>query len=277
MSDIPMNFDALLAAGNDKQAFVMRGGAFQSLHFDLTAVQSKMAIDDPYRLVLGYTKTMLAFRFFVASPKRIAMIGLGGGSLAKYCHRAFPLATIEVCEIDPTVIALRDDFLVPQESPRFTVRCSNGAYYMRNCAKQVELLLVDGFDLKGLPAALCSQSFYDDCAAALAPEGIAVFNLLALDAGNPTHVYRMSRAFGNNVIVIKAEDGLNYIAFASRNAALLGTADTRLLQHAEALEQESGYGFLSYARRLIASRRSYVNAEEIFAANEINARVVKRR
>ena len=47
---------------------------------------------------------------------------------------------------------------------------------MRNVVNSVDVLLVDGFDLNGQSAQLCTQHFYDDCYRSLAPEGIVVIN-----------------------------------------------------------------------------------------------------
>ena len=64
-----------------------------SLHFGFPTIQSRMLKADPEHLVLDYTRTMMGFLLFQPKPVRIAMIGLGGGSLAKYCTDDFPTAT----------------------------------------------------------------------------------------------------------------------------------------------------------------------------------------
>ena len=43
------------------------------------------------------------------------MIGLGGGSLAKFCHHYLPETRITVVEINPHVIAMRRHFQVPDD------------------------------------------------------------------------------------------------------------------------------------------------------------------
>ena len=49
-----------------------------------------MSLDEPDALVTAYTRKMMAFLLFNPAPKRIAMVGLGGGSLAKFCYRNLP-------------------------------------------------------------------------------------------------------------------------------------------------------------------------------------------
>src|SRR3546814_9997105 len=78
----------------------------RSLLANWAFVQSIMSIDDPDRLMLDYTRQMMGFLLFNPSPQTIEMIGLGGGSLAKYCYKYLPDVSITAVEIDPEVIAV---------------------------------------------------------------------------------------------------------------------------------------------------------------------------
>src|SRR5512132_3183095 len=76
--------------------FVRKGLTSQSLYFSIEEVQSRMQLQHPDALDLRYTRTMMGFLRFLPAPRAIAMIGLGGGSLAKFCHRYLPKARIDV-------------------------------------------------------------------------------------------------------------------------------------------------------------------------------------
>src|SRR5262249_55489323 len=78
------------------------------LHFTNDATQSAMLLSDPDALIAQYTRKMMAFLLFNPNPEHIVMIGLGGGSLAKFCYRNLPRSRITVVEISPDVIALRE-------------------------------------------------------------------------------------------------------------------------------------------------------------------------
>ena len=88
--------------------YVHETGNARALHFSLHETQSRMRLDDPDALDLAYTRTMMGFLLFHPDPRQIAMIGLGGGSLAKFCHRHLPRASIEVVEINGHILELRD-------------------------------------------------------------------------------------------------------------------------------------------------------------------------
>ena len=187
-----------------------------SLHFGFPTIQSRMLKADPDRLLLDYTRTMMGFLLLVPTPERIAMVGLGGGSLAKYCHRRLPASDFTAVEISPEVVALRATFGIPEDNERFRVVCGDGADYVHRSSNAFDVLLVDGFDRDGQPRQLCSAAFYDDCHAALRPGGVLVVNLCADDTGYGSYVARISDSFFGKAVVVEADDGDNKIVFAGK-------------------------------------------------------------
>lgn len=191
----------------------------KALHFSINEMQSRMQIQDPYALDLEYTRTMMGFLLFKPAPAQITMVGLGGGSLAKFCHRHLRRSRIEVVEINPHVIALRDEFQVPPDDARLRVVQGDGASFVRDRATPCDVLLVDGFDSQGQPARLSSQRFYDDCHALLQPEGIMVVNLHAGAAHFDVLVERIRCSFDDAVFVVHGTDLGNSIVFACKGRA----------------------------------------------------------
>jgi spermidine synthase len=190
-----------------------------SLHFNFPTIQSRMLKAAPERLVLDYTRTMMGFLLLQPKPKRIAMIGLGGGSLAKYCLHKLPDADFTAIELSAEVIALRDEFDIPPDSLRFRVICEDGAAYVRGDAEPSDVLLIDGFDAGGQPDQLCSAAFYDYCYAKLNEGGVLVVNLCTNDTGYGSYVGRIRDAFDEKIVVVEADEGENKIVFAQKVAA----------------------------------------------------------
>lgn len=186
----------------------------KALHFSISEIQSRMQSLRPYALDLDYTRTMMAVLLFNSQPETLAMIGLGGGSLAKFCYRYLPSTRIKVVEINPHVIALRDEFKVPPDDERFKVRRGDGADFVRFAPYPVDVLMVDGFDSDGQPPALCSQRFYDDCYEALQPGGMLVVNLHAGHRHHAAFVARIRRSFDEQVLLVG--DSSNSIVFACK-------------------------------------------------------------
>jgi spermidine synthase len=196
--------------------FVYETLTSKALHFSISEIQSRMQTLRPHALDLEYTRTMMAFLLFNPEPATLAMIGLGGGSMAKFCHRHLPATRIKVIEINPHVIALRDEFLVPRDDERFKVRRGDGAEFVRSAPYRLDVLLVDGFDYEGQPPALCSQRFYDDCYDALQPNGLMVVNLHSGHRDFDVQVARIERTFGNEVLLVGDDECSNTIVFARK-------------------------------------------------------------
>lgn len=207
-------------AAQHVKPFVYDGLNSKALHFSISEIQSRMQLEDPHALDLAYTRTMMGFLLFNPEPQNIAMIGLGGGSLAKFCHRYLPQARIQVVEINPHVIALRDEFCVPPDDERFRVVRADGAQYVRYRATRCDVLIADGFDSQGLPSRLCSPRFYNDCFEMLQPGGIMVVNLHCGHPRYDTYLERIRRSFNDAVLVVNDADLSNSVVFACKGHAL---------------------------------------------------------
>lgn len=249
----------LLALSSNPQATVEPGKHYLiecdgmlSLQFDALSLQSEMDIDDPDRLVLSYTRAMMSCLLFKPMPRRIAMIGLGGGSLAKYCYRYLPQTEIAVVEIDPEVIALRHEFAIPADDARFKVLFGDGATFVREHHDLFDVLMVDGFDAEGLPGDLCSLQFYDDCFASLADDGILVANLWGNGLDYDVLLARIATSFDGCVVVVSSDDDLNKIVLAVKNGDAL-LSPTKIKQHVGALTPLHPLNFYAKSRRIIVA------------------------
>lgn len=221
-----------------------------SLHFDEWSIQSEMSIDGPDELVIPYTQVIMSFLLLAPSPGHVAMIGLGGGSLAKYCYRYLPGTEITTVEINPDVIALRNEFAIPADDARFRVVPGDGAAWVADTASRPDVLIADGFDADGLPTQLGSQRFYDDCYAALADHGIMVVNLWHGYPHYDEYLARISNSFAGNRVLIDAEDGFNHIVLAVKNTAFPPVAST-IRHHAKLLCLSHPLNFQALANKLV--------------------------
>lgn len=186
----------------------------RTLYFSVSAIQSRMQIQDGDALDLEYTRLMMGFLLFAPAPAQIGLIGLGGGSLVKFCHRHLQRSALTVAEINPHVVALRDAFAVPPDDARLRVITTDGAHLVRDTRERFDVLLVDGFDTEGLPKALRSQRFYDNCADVLQPGGMLVVNLHNDRLHCDTWVERIRRSFAGSVLLVDDSDGSNRVVFA---------------------------------------------------------------
>lgn len=129
--------------------FVYEEENLASLHFEIDSVQSIMDKTLPDQLIFSYTKMMMGFLLFNDCPEHVGMIGLGGGSLPKYCYRHLLRTRISVAEISSEVIALRTYFQMPRDNDRFKIFLEDGAEFVKRQPGAFDVLMVDGFDIKG--------------------------------------------------------------------------------------------------------------------------------
>jgi spermidine synthase len=208
-----------------------------------------MSLGEPDALIAAYTRKMMAFLLFNPAPKRIKMIGLGGGSLAKFCYRNLREARITVVEVDPRVVALRDEFRIPADDERFRIVCDDGAHYISQRTEPIDVLLVDAFDPIGVAPTLAASDFYVQAAKRLSSRGVMVMNFCGAPSRYVTHIERIGAAFGGSTLLVPviADDNLLLFAF-KRRIALPTTA--RYESRAQRLQSRLTLEFPRYLRRI---------------------------
>lgn len=243
-----------LLAGRYDKPFVLENGGLRALHFSLGYVQSIMDVDNPAALVLGYAQRMMAFLLFTPRPRRITMIGLGGGSLASFCHRHLPAATLTVLEIDPDVIALRELFGVPADDERLHVIQGDGVRWLGDTDTRCDVLLVDAFGAEGVAETLLDTGFHADAHRHLSGRGILVMNVAGAREGYAPHVARLLETFDERVIAIPVREDGNHILFAFRDPQF-APRQTWMRSQAKALQARFGLDFPAFAQQLESCER----------------------
>jgi spermidine synthase len=185
----------------------------RSLHVGGEAIQSAMKLGDPFALALDYTRCMMAFLLFHPEPRQALLIGLGGGSIAKYFHRNVPKARVRAVEIDARVVAAaRAQFHLPPNDARLQVEVGDGRDAL--APECCDVLVLDAFDDERHVQELASQEFYDAAYLALAERGAMVVNFMDDDPKLDQCLQRLERAFGGAVLAMKALYDPNLLVFA---------------------------------------------------------------
>ena len=225
----------------------------RTLHVGGEAIQSAMRLDDPYALALDYTRCMMAFLLFHPRPREVLMIGLGGGSLAKFCYRHLRETSIRVVELERGVVAAaREHFALPRDGARLRVEIGDGAEAL--VPECCDVLVVDAFQDELHVPALASASFYDGAFLALSEPGAMVVNFMDDDPRLDQALARLERAFGGAVVVMKALTDPNVLAFALKGLPNRARWDD-LRRRAQALEARLGLPFGRYVSRFRAMNR----------------------
>lgn len=241
-------------SGRYPKPFVIEDDGARCLYFTRDFIQSEMRLADPVALEFAYTRKMMAFLLFLPEPRHILMLGMGGGSLAKYCHRHLPAARITAVEIDPDVIAFRDQFLVPPDDARLRVVRADAAEHVAQCDDRHDVVMIDAFDRHGVAPSLCTREFYRDARDLLERRGVMVANLVGEKAERLAHLERIREVFDGNALLLPIADDGNYVAFAFRDAAF----EPRwrwIDDQAKAMRARYGLDFPAFAGKLERSRK----------------------
>lgn len=201
---------------NSGEPYVHRSWCYTELMFRGEVTQTRMLRLFPRWLQVGYTRTMLAALMFNPRPARIGIVGLGGGAQVKFCHHHLPFSKVAVVENHPGVLALRSAFRIPPDDERLSIELGDGAVWLDANRNSFDLLLIDAYDVNGIPPALSSRAFYRSCAAALTPNGVMASNLYATDTA--LHVSRLKEAFAGRVYMLAEPKQENAVVFAWRGA-----------------------------------------------------------
>jgi len=251
-----MNFFArwrlLKSARGAESVYVTERFGVRSLHIGSDTIQSSMRLARPNDLELAYTRSMMAFLLFIPLPRRVLMVGLGGGSLAKFVYHRLPGAVTEVLEVNPQVVSIaRRLFELPAADARLTVRVCDAAQFIAAAAGGFDAILVDGYDGDSQVAELATREFYANCRRRLERGGVLVVNLWGSDFRFDDNVARIENAFPSATLCLPADKPGNVIVFAFRDppAALRWDELTR-----KARELESPYG-LEFSRFVGSLRR----------------------
>ncbi len=201
-----------------------------------------MLMDAPTVLVHQYIQRMMAWLLFVDLPllpkMQALQLGLGAGSLTKYCHKVLRMKTCAV-ELNPQVLhACRGWFKLPPDNSRIRVVLADAAQEIRSQEWQgaVDALQVDLYDHDAAAPVLDSEAFYADCRRTLTTNGCMTVNLFGRSSSYARSVEKIAAAFGrdavwvfkptragNTVVLARAERGPVKRGALAANAEIIQT------------------------------------------------------
>jgi spermidine synthase len=146
----------------------------------LVGYQSCIEPANPDKLVLEYSRMMLAGLYMnAAPPKRVMIIGLGGGVLPRTLQGLLPNARIDVVELDPGVDKVARGWFGFKPGPNMRVVISDGRVFVKRRPKNqapYDLVLLDAFNEDYIPEHMLTRGFLEEVKATMAPNGVIAAN-----------------------------------------------------------------------------------------------------
>ena len=232
---------------------ISESGDVRYLHFGTEWVQGAMWVAKPAELVLEYTAQMMAWLLFLQPPRSqsIAMLGLGAGSLARFCLKYLP-NPVQIVEWNPQVtIACEMYFKLPRPA-RMTIDHEDAGIWVENPIRHglQAALMVDIYDADARGPVRDSFDFYLNCKHILADAGVLTVNLFGAHASYARNMRNLSDAFEGRILTLPQIDAGNQIVLAFKGPALKVSVE-QLLARAELVESVYHLPARRWAKSLI--------------------------
>ena len=207
---------------------VRRDGDVRALTFvrdnGQEAVQSRLNLAAPHTLMSPYARGMFATYLYQPDPRRVLIVGLGGGAMVRFLTHHEPQVQIDAVEIDPAVVRLADQYFGVRTGGNVRVHTADAVTFVESVAEGYDLILMDAFlrpssdtDTTGVPTRLKTLEFLGRLKRALAPGGVVAFNINEHDS-MADDIAAVAAAFGqvavyrcppsDNKVVIATEGGI---------------------------------------------------------------------
>ncbi len=165
-----------------EEVWITQTGSLRSMHFCSPSnhIQSCCDLDRPRRAVFLYQKMILVATALITPPNRIAVIGLGGGSLTMHMRHLYPNARIVHVEINPRMKDYAKRFFLFQEDSKMEFYFSDAAKFFQSetgrMQQPFDLIVLDAFDKFSAPAQFFHRGFYQGLLEKLTVHGLLLGN-----------------------------------------------------------------------------------------------------
>lgn len=203
--------------------------------------QSCLLKSQPQRLVFNYTKQLLTGLLVNPKPKRILIIGLGGGTMSNTLHQLLPDSYIDNVEIDESVIKVARQYFGFLENDQIKTYSQDGRVFVKRALLkklQYDWIILDAFNGDYIPEHLMTKEYLEETKRLLSPRGILTANtfssskLYAYESATYKAVfgdyYQVSNPDNSNRIILARNNGLDENLYKEQAAIEQSESITKL-------------------------------------------------
>ncbi|MEI9477932.1 MAG: fused MFS/spermidine synthase [Deltaproteobacteria bacterium] len=136
--------------------------------------QSVVKVGDPDHLELPYTRAMVSGLALCPDPKRVLVVGLGGGTIPSFLHKHYPQTQIDAVEIDPVVVEVAKQFFGFREDATLKAYVQDGRQFIEERLNVYDVIFLDAFGSENIPYHLATREFLEAVRRALTAQGIVL-------------------------------------------------------------------------------------------------------
>ncbi len=209
---------AVLHVGRSAQSrFIVTqdGQGRRYLQFDWDGpYQSVVGPGFPLRLELPYTRAVVAGLAFVEAPRRILVVGVGGGTVPMFLRAVLPQAHIDAVDTDAGMLDVARRYFGFREDTALQAHVTDGRRFIETPGPPYDGIILDAYGPRGIPGPLATREFLLATRARLARGGAVVSNVVR--SPNPvfSSMVRTYRACFEQLYAFDVEETANRILVA---------------------------------------------------------------
>ena len=183
--------------------------------------QTTVNLNDITATPAEYIGIMLAPILYKQDIKRVLIIGLGGGDIARRFEMCYPNVVMDVVEIDPAVVRVAQKYFFWKPSRNVTVYTMDGRSFVNlrvvTGAAPYDVVILDAFDNDFVPFHMTTVEFYSVLRRVLSKDGVLAINT-RIDHELYSYQGRTVQAAFGQVDAYMAHRAGNMILVAQNNA-----------------------------------------------------------
>lgn len=206
------------------------------------ARQSVVKLDDPDYIALPYAKVIQVGLALPEDPKRVLIVGLGGGTIPRFLRHHFPDLVIDVVELDPAVVEVAQSHFGFEMDGKMHVFVADGRKFIEESEPVYDVIYLDAYGADSVPYALTTRQFLEAVRKALTPDGVVAGNVWSSRSNRlyDSMIRTYQHVFGQ--VAINEVRGVgNRIVLATTRAGTLGK--DRVVERSAALAARGKFPF----------------------------------
>ncbi|MDJ0881139.1 MAG: methyltransferase domain-containing protein [Gammaproteobacteria bacterium] len=192
-----------------------RGQHYLKFDSDHEAIQSAIDLTAPHRLVMTNLQYLMGILLFIKKPRRILVLGVGGGSLIHFLSYYLPKSHITGLDYNAELLKIAQAHLdLPQPSDQIHYVTADAREFIGATHEKFDLILVDLFTNGRSPNWLLQNSFNQQLKQCLTAQGAIAFNLLIDNENQFSRFYQLMRTvYQKQTLCLEHEDYENILVY----------------------------------------------------------------
>jgi spermidine synthase len=204
-------------------------------------MQGGISVTDPDRLIFEYYRlSFISLAFLDREPEDVLFVGLGAGSMPRYFCRYYPVAKVDVVEIDPDILGVAMRYFHFDGTENMKVHISDGRTFIKRSKKQYDLISLDAYQTDYIPFHLTTVEFLQEVKNHLREGGVVVSNVVTRE--NTEYFHAMIETYKQvfpHLYIYKGTKSANLI-FIATDAPKKKTAEA-ISRRARKLQEEKNF------------------------------------